>query len=52
MQGGIQVGFASLVDLDTGEVAWFNVLVNQTGDLRTAEPARIAVDSLLTDMPF
>lgn len=52
VQGGIQVGFASLVDLDTGEFTWFNVLVNQTGDLRTAEPARIAVDSLLTEMPF
>ena len=52
VQGGMQVGFASLVDLNTGEVAWFNVLVNEAGDLRTPEPARLAIDSLLTDMPF
>ena len=50
--GGIQVGFASLVDLRNGEVVWFNRLVSGTGDLRTPEPARQAVDSLLTDLPL
>ena len=52
VQGGRQVGFASLVNLDTGEVTWFNLLFNETGDLRTPEPARLAVDSLLTDVPL
>lgn len=52
VQGGRQVGFASLVDLETGEVAWFNLLFNETGDLRTPEPARLAVDSLLTGVPL
>jgi hypothetical protein len=52
VQGGRQVGFASLVNLDTGEVSWFNLLFNETGDLRTPEPARLAVDSLLTDVPL
>ncbi len=52
VQGGMQVGFATLVDLNSGEVAWFNLLVNQAGDLRTPEPARLAIDGLLADMPF
>ena len=52
VQGGIQVGFASLVDLNTGEIVWFNRLIDETGDLRTAEPARLAIESLLTDMPL
>lgn len=52
MQGGIQFGFASLVDLDSGEVVWFNRLVSETGDLRTPEPARQAVENLLTDVPL
>ena len=52
IRGGIQLGFASLVDLDTGELVWFNRLISETGDLRTPEPARLAVDSLLTDVPL
>jgi hypothetical protein len=49
--GGTQVGFVSLVDLRTGNVAWFNRLVSATGDLRTEEPARRAMDNLLEDLP-
>ncbi len=52
LQGGMQVGFASLVDLETGDVVWFNRLVSEAGDLRTLEPARKAVDDLLTDFPL
>ncbi len=52
MQGGVQLGFASLVDLRTGEVMWFNRLVSGVGDLRTPEPARQAIESLLTDVPL
>lgn len=52
VQGGLQVGFASLVNLDTGEVVWFNRLIDQAGDLRTMEPATRAVTTLLTDAPF
>lgn len=50
--GGVQVGFASLVDLETGDVVWFNRLISETGDLRTPEPARRAVDNLLADFPL
>jgi hypothetical protein len=50
--GGRQVGFASLVDLRSGDVLWFNRLVSSTGDLRTPEPALKAVQSLLVDLPL
>ncbi|MEE9300925.1 MAG: hypothetical protein V3V17_07335 [Alphaproteobacteria bacterium] len=52
IQGGAQVGFASLVDLETGEIVWFNRLFSVTGDLRTPEPAREAIDQLLADFPL
>ena len=49
--GGTQYGFASLVDLNTGEVVWFNRLLNTSGDLRTEEPAKETVKALLSGMP-
>jgi hypothetical protein len=47
--GGSQVGFASVVDLKTGDIVWFNRLVRTTGDLRTAEAATETVDALVGD---
>src|ERR1700704_4296897 len=35
-----QEGFASLVDLRTGNIVWFNHLISAYGDLRTEEPAQ------------
>jgi hypothetical protein len=52
MHLGTQVGFASLIDLETGEVIWFNRLLRQTGDLRTKSSARETVDELLTGFPL
>jgi hypothetical protein len=49
--GGIQVGYASLVDLDSGRVVWFNRLARGTGDLREAGPAKESIDALLTGFP-
>lgn len=49
--GGFQVGYASLVDLDTGRVVWFNHLVRSTGDLREAVPAQDTLEALLKDFP-
>lgn len=49
--GGIQVGYASLVDLQTGQVVWFNQLARGTGDLRDAAPARETIASLVTGLP-
>jgi hypothetical protein len=50
--GGQQLGYASLVDLNTGQVVWFNRLVRGTGDLREAEPAAETVEALLTAFPL
>lgn len=49
---GQQVGFASLVDLQSGDILWFNRLISPVGDLRTAEPARKGVKNLLADLPL
>jgi hypothetical protein len=51
ISGGVQVGYASLVDLHSGEVVWFNRLARGSGDLREAEPARESIDALLTRFP-
>jgi hypothetical protein len=50
--GGVQVGIASLVDLRTGQVVWFNLLIAETGDLRDEAGARATVASLLKDVPL
>ena len=50
--GGRQVGFASLVDLRTGDILWFNRLISAGGDLRAPEPATKAVESLLVKLPL
>lgn len=49
--GGIQVGYASLVDLRTGQVMWFNRLLRGTGDLRNSKDAGETVKSLLEQFP-
>jgi len=51
VEGGQQVGFASLVNLGSGDVVWFNFLASPTGDLRDAAGAAATVDRLLTGMP-
>lgn len=49
--GGAQVGYASLVDLETGQVLWFNQMLRGTGDLREAGPAAESVQVLLSGFP-
>ena len=49
--GGTQVGFASLVDLNNGDIVWFNRLVSTTGDLRELEDAKETVNNLLDTLP-
>ena len=50
MSGGRQLAYASLVDLRTGDVVWFNVLQSQLGDIRTREGADKMVERLLGRM--
>jgi hypothetical protein len=51
MWGGAQVGFASLVDLRTGDLVWFNHLARNSGDLRTRDKAGETIKALLTEFP-
>ena len=52
ISGGQQYGIASLVDLRTGNIVWFNQMTSSTGDLRTQKPAVDAVHTLLTGLPL
>jgi hypothetical protein len=51
LPGGIQNGFASMVDLNTGNFVWYNRLLRDSGDLRTEAPAKETIVVLLTGMP-
>lgn len=52
LPGSGQQGLASLVDLRDGSLVWFNRFASQTGDLRTPEGVRAAMDLMLKDMPL
>lgn len=49
--GGSQVGYASLVDLTTGQVLWFNRLARASGDLREPASASESIEVLLQGFP-
>lgn len=49
--GAAQVAFASLVDLNNGDVVWFNLVARRSGDLRTREAADETVEMLLAEFP-
>lgn len=48
---GGEVGFASLIDLRTGDIVWFNKVTSGAGELRDEETARATVDALFKDLP-
>lgn len=48
---GSEYGFASLVDLRTGEIVWFNIVTAGSGELRDEEGAAKAVATLFKDIP-
>lgn len=48
---GSEHGFASLVDLKTGDIVWFNIVGAGSGELRQAEGAAAAVRNLFKDIP-
>jgi hypothetical protein len=49
--GGAQIGYATLVDLETGQVLWFNQLARASGDLREDKAAVESVNALMTGFP-
>lgn len=51
LSGGVQIGYASLVDLKDGRIVWFNDLRRIAGDLREAQPARETLEALLKGFP-
>lgn len=52
LTGGMQKGFASLVDLHSGKIVWFNQMLRQLeGDLRTPDKAQESVVALLETFP-
>jgi hypothetical protein len=51
LSGGHQLAYASLVDLRTGRVVWFNSLSRASGDLREAKSADETIDTLLQRFP-
>jgi hypothetical protein len=52
VHGGQQAGFASLVDLRTGRVVWFNQLASSSGSLKEEKPAAETVKHLLEGLPL
>lgn len=51
VSGGVHVAYVSLVELDTGNVVWFNVLRGSDGDVREEDGARAMVRSIMANMP-
>jgi len=50
--GGLQAGVATLVDLRTGQVVWFNLMAKGSGDLRDEKGATTTAATLLRSMPL
>ena len=50
--GGQHFSYASLVDLDSGKIVWFNFYANKKGDIRTREGAQQRADKLLSTLPL
>jgi hypothetical protein len=48
---GEEQGFASLVDLKTGDIVWFNMINATAGELRDEEGAKEIVAKLFENMP-
>ena len=49
--GGRQMAFASLVDLNNGNIIWFNGYYRSFGDVRDLENARDTVNKLFEEFP-
>jgi hypothetical protein len=49
--GGEQIGYASLIDLNSGRVVWFNDVRRMTGNLRDEKAAMETVEALFKGFP-
>jgi hypothetical protein len=50
--GGMQTAYASLVDLNTGRVLWFNRLQRGSGNVKDEEHASETIDTLFGSFPI
>lgn len=48
---GAEYGYASLIDMRTGDVVWFNTVMVGSGELRNASGATAMVNTLFKDLP-
>jgi hypothetical protein len=51
-QAGQHFSYASLVDLDTGNIVWFNIYGSKKGDLRTPEGGLERAAKLMSTLPL
>lgn len=51
VSGGQHVAYVSLVELDSGNIVWFNLLRGSKGDVRESEGAGTMVDAIMAGMP-
>ena len=51
VSAGSEGGFASLVDLKTGEIVWFSLVRAGSGELRDSTGAAAAVEQLFANLP-
>jgi hypothetical protein len=51
VKGGIHYCYASLVDLKSGDVVWFDYLPSSYGDIRHPDGAQAQIDRLLQSLP-
>ena len=51
MSLGSEGGFASLIDLNSGEIVWFNVIYSSEGELRQEEGSKEIVAKLFANLP-
>jgi hypothetical protein len=49
--GGQHIAYASLVELETGNIVWFNILRGSKGDIRETDGAQGMVDAIMASMP-
>lgn len=51
VRGGVHISYASLVEVSTGNIVWFNIQRGSKGDVREAEGANDLVTAVLASMP-
>lgn len=51
VSGGQHVAYVSLVELESGNIVWFNLLRGSKGDVREADGAGTMVDAIMAGMP-